>query len=56
VYVRGLVRPGDIGPGNTIASTSISDLQVEVKGKGAVADASRQPNIVVNTLLKLLSF
>jgi hypothetical protein len=29
---------------------------VEIKGKGAVADASRQPNIVIRTLLKLLTF
>jgi flagellar L-ring protein precursor FlgH len=56
VYVRGLVRPGDLAADNSVASSSISDLQVEIKGKGAVADASRQPNIIVNTLLKLLSF
>jgi flagellar L-ring protein precursor FlgH len=56
VYVRGLVRPGDLAQDNSIASTMISDLQVEIKGKGAVADASRQPNFIVNTLLKLLTF
>jgi flagellar L-ring protein precursor FlgH len=56
VYVRGLVRPGDLAPDNSVTSTYVSDLQVEIKGKGAVADASRQPNIIVNTLLKLLSF
>jgi flagellar L-ring protein precursor FlgH len=56
VFLRGLVRPGDLAPDNSVASSSISDLQVEIKGKGAVADASRQPNIVVRTLLKLLSF
>ncbi|HTP69348.1 MAG TPA: flagellar basal body L-ring protein FlgH [Dongiaceae bacterium] len=56
VFVRGLVRPGDLLPDNSVASTSISDLQVEIKGKGAVADASRQPNPIVNLLLKLLTF
>jgi flagellar L-ring protein precursor FlgH len=56
VFVRGLVRPGDLAPDNSVASTLISDLQVEIKGKGAVADASRQPNIIVKTLLKLLTF
>lgn len=56
VFIRGLVRPGDLGQDNSIASTMISDLQVEIKGKGAVADASRQPNFIVNALLKLLSF
>jgi len=56
VFVRGLVRPGDLLPDNSVASTSVSDLQVEIKGKGAVADASRQPNFIVNLLLKLLTF
>jgi flagellar L-ring protein FlgH len=56
VYLRGLVRPGDLGSDNSIASALISDLQVEVKGKGAVADSTRQPNAVVRTLLRLLSF
>ena len=56
VYVRGLVRPGDLAPDNSVPSTSISDLQVEIKGKGAVADATRQPNFIVNLLLKLLTF
>jgi len=56
VMIRGLVRPGDILPNNSIASTSIADLEVEIKGKGAVADITRQPNIVIRILLKLLSF
>ncbi len=56
VYIRGLVRPGDILPNNSIASNSISDLEVEIRGKGAVADITRQPNIVIRTLLKLLTF
>jgi len=56
VFLRGLVRPGDILPNNSIVSSSISDLEVEIKGKGAVADITRQPNVVIRTLLKLLSF
>lgn len=56
VYLRGLVRPGDLAPDNSVASASISNLQVEIKGKGAVADTMRQPNIIVRTLLRLLSF
>jgi flagellar L-ring protein precursor FlgH len=56
VFVRGLVRPGDLAPDNSVPSTAISNLEVEIKGKGAVADASRQPNIVIRTLLKILTF
>jgi flagellar L-ring protein precursor FlgH len=56
VLLRGLVRPGDIAPNNSVLSTAISNLEVEIKGKGAVADASRQPNIVIRMLLKLFTF
>jgi flagellar L-ring protein precursor FlgH len=56
VYIRGLVRPGDIGLDNSISSASISDLEVEIKGKGAVAEASRQPNVVIRWILKILTF
>jgi flagellar L-ring protein precursor FlgH len=56
VLIRGLIRPGDLAPDNSVASTAISNLQVEIKGKGAVADASRQPNIVIRTLLKIFNF
>jgi flagellar L-ring protein precursor FlgH len=56
IILRGIVRPGDLQLDNSILSSSVSDLEVEIKGKGAVADATRQPNIVIRTLLKLLTF
>jgi flagellar L-ring protein FlgH len=56
VILRGLVRPGDIAFDNSISSNAISNLQVEIKGKGAVAEITRQPNIVIRTLLKLFTF
>lgn len=56
VYIRGLVRPGDIALDNSISSASISELEVEIKGKGAVAEASRQPNVVIRWILKILTF
>jgi flagellar L-ring protein precursor FlgH len=56
VFIRGLIRPGDLAPDNSVPSSAVSDLQVEIKGKGAVADAARQPNIVIRTLLRLFSF
>jgi flagellar L-ring protein precursor FlgH len=56
VLIHGLIRTGDLAPDNSIASTKVSNLEVEIKGKGAVADASRQPNIVIRTLLKILNF
>ena len=56
VVLRGLVRPDDLSPTNTIPSSAISNLQVEIKGKGAVAEVTRQPNIVIRTLLRIFSF
>ena len=56
ILLRGIVRPGDIAPDNSILSSSLSSLEAEIKGKGAVADATRQPNLVVRWLLKLLTF
>lgn len=56
VILRGLVRPGDLAVDNSISSSAVGNLEVEIKGKGAVADASRQPNIVIRTLLKILTF
>jgi flagellar L-ring protein precursor FlgH len=56
VIMRGLIRPGDLAPDNSVNSTAISNLEVEIKGKGAVAEITRQPNIIVRTLLKLFSF
>jgi flagellar L-ring protein FlgH len=56
VLIRGLIRTGDLGPDNSVASTAVSDLEVEIKGKGAVAEASRQPNIVIRILLRIFNF
>jgi flagellar L-ring protein precursor FlgH len=56
VVVRGLARPGDISPGNMVSSTSLSNLEVEVKGKGVVSDGTRGPNPVVRLMLRLLTF
>jgi flagellar L-ring protein FlgH len=57
ILLRGLIRPGDIAPtDNSVTSSEVGELEVEIKGKGAVAEASRQPNIIIRTLLKLFSF
>jgi len=56
MVVRGVARPGDIGFGNHILSTSLMDLEVELKGKGLVSDATRGPNPVTRTLMWLLGF
>ncbi|MBZ5698062.1 MAG: flagellar basal body L-ring protein FlgH [Acidobacteriia bacterium] len=56
IVLRGLVRPGDIASDNSVLSSSIGNLEAEIHGKGVVADAIHQPNIVVRTLLKIFGF
>jgi flagellar L-ring protein precursor FlgH len=56
IVVRGLVRPVDVTPGNIIRSDQISDLSLEVNGKGVVDDAIKRPNLVYRILLGLLPF
>ena len=40
VRLRGIVRPVDIGPTNTILSTQVANAQITYKGKGATADSN----------------
>jgi flagellar L-ring protein precursor FlgH len=56
IIVRGLVRPGDIGPGNTVPSASLSNLEIEMKGKGIISDGVRPPNALTRAILWLLNF
>jgi flagellar L-ring protein precursor FlgH len=56
VTIRGVVRPGDIGPSNTIPSTALSNLEIEMKGKGIIADSTRPPNKITRAILWLLGF
>jgi len=56
VIVRGVARPGDVTPANTIASTSLSDLEIELKGKGVIANSVRPPNAITRAILRLIGF
>lgn len=56
LIVRGVVRPGDIGTNNTIASSSLSNLEVEMKGKGLISDATRPLNPITKAILWLFGF
>lgn len=54
--VRGLVRPGDVAADNSVLSSAISDLHLQLKGKGVVSDSTRPPNKIVRMVLKVLGF
>lgn len=56
VIVRGMIRPGDIGPNNTVPSSALSNLEIEMKGKGIISDGVRPPNALTRAVLWLLNF
>ena len=56
ITVRGVVRPADIDPTNSVQSTRLGQLEVQVNGKGVVGDAIRRPNFLYRFLLGLLPF
>jgi flagellar L-ring protein precursor FlgH len=56
VVVRGLVRPGDVQSDNSVASTALGNLEVELKGRGVLSDGVRPPNPVVRLILRIVGF
>ncbi len=56
LVIRGVVRPGDIAPDNSVLSTAISHLEVDLRGKGVISDGVRRPNRVARFLLRALGF
>ncbi len=56
IVLRGLIRPYDVTPANTIRSDQIADLALVVNGKGVVDDAIKRPNALYRVLLSLLPF
>lgn len=56
VILRGLVRPGDLDATNTVASNSVGNLEVEVKGKGVISEGIRPPNPIMKWILRVVGF
>ena len=56
IVLRGLVRRGDIGPNNTVASNAIGDLELEIKGKGVISEGVRPPHPLLRAILRILNF
>jgi flagellar L-ring protein FlgH len=56
IKLRGLVRPEDVSNQNQVLSTDMTDLELEVTGKGIVNDSTYRQNIVVRLLERLLVF
>lgn len=56
ITVRGLIRPVDLTTANTIASSQVANLSLQIDGKGVVGDAIRRPHFLYRLLLGLLPF
>jgi len=56
VVVRGVVRPADINPDNSVRSDRLAQLEVFLNGKGVVADSIRRPFILYRLLMGILPF
>jgi flagellar L-ring protein precursor FlgH len=56
IKLRGLVRPEDVSSQNEVQSTAMTDLELEVTGKGIVNDSTYRQNPVVRLLEKMLVF
>ena len=53
IILRGVARASDVSQENAIMSTQLSNLEVEVSGKGIVSDSTRPPVFLVRWLLKI---
>jgi len=49
VTLRGVVRPADISPSNTVLSARIAEMELSVTGRGLVSDA-QQPGVLFRIL------
>jgi flagellar L-ring protein precursor FlgH len=56
IKLRGLVRPEDVSAQNQVLSTAMTDLELEVTGKGIVSDSTYRQNPLVRLLEKLIVF
>jgi flagellar L-ring protein precursor FlgH len=56
ITVRGIIRPDDLSPTNSISSDRVARMEILVNGKGVVNDAIKRPFILYRLLLGLLPF
>jgi flagellar L-ring protein precursor FlgH len=56
VTLRGVVRPADLGYGNTVQSSNVAQMELKINGRGVVNDSIRRPNVLYRILLGLLPF
>jgi flagellar L-ring protein precursor FlgH len=56
VTIQGVIRPADLSSLNSITSDRVAQMEIQVDGKGVVADAVKRPFFLYRLLLGLLPF
>ncbi|HXE31836.1 MAG TPA: flagellar basal body L-ring protein FlgH [Terriglobales bacterium] len=56
VIVHGVVRPADIAPDNSVLSTQVGELEVDLQGKGVISENTRPPVGWMRLMLHWLTF
>lgn len=56
ITLRGIIRPDDLSPVNSIPSDRVARMEILVNGKGVVNDAVKRPFVLYRLLLGLLPF
>jgi flagellar L-ring protein precursor FlgH len=56
VTLRGVIRPVDLAPDDSVASNRLAQMEIHVNGKGVVNDAIKRPFFLYRLLMGLLPF
>src|SRR6202162_925941 len=56
ITLRGIIRPDDLSPLNSIPSDRVARMEILVNGKGVVNDAVKRPFFLYRIMLGLLPF
>ncbi len=56
VTLRGIIRRSDLSPSNVVLSTAISQMEVNMVGKGVITEGTHPTNAVIRIMLRVLGF
>lgn len=56
ITVRGVVRPVDLDPTNSVPSDRLAQMEIQVNGKGVIGDSIHRPFILWRLIMGILPF
>lgn len=56
ITLRGIIRRSDLSPSNVVLSTAISQMEVNMEGKGVITEGTHPTNAVIRIMLRVLGF